>query len=70
MKTTIAAIALATTFALTPVHSEELQVVSLDAVEQALENSNIKGKEVMDKFAADLAAGVSELFSLFVSAKD
>jgi len=70
MKKTLAAITLTAAFALTPVHAEGLDFVSLDAVEQAIAESNVKGKEFLDNLATNVVDGVSKVFSFLESDKD
>lgn len=69
MKKTIAITAVLATLSFVPVQAEELQVISLDAVEQALEDSNTNGKKAMDEFASNLTSGLTKLFSIFGSQK-
>jgi hypothetical protein len=70
MKKTATTLAVLATLAMAPAQSAGLEMVSLDAVEQALNDSNVKGQEAMDKFATKVVSGFKDLFALLETKKD
>lgn len=70
MKTTVATLAVLATLAMTPAQSVSFDAISLDAVEQAINDSNVKGQAAMDNFAKKIVDGISDLFSLLEAKKD
>ena len=66
MKKVLATTAVLAALAFAPAHAAELELpISMEAVEKALNDSNVKGKKAMDEFASDITSGLSKLLSIF-----
>jgi hypothetical protein len=70
MKKTATTLAILATLVMAPAQSASLEMVSLDAVEQAINDSNVKGQAAIDKFAAKVVDGITDLFALLEVKKD